>query len=409
MARANTVAIALTRSLLVTGNVTEAQQLSERVVARIDASAEPSLAASAHNELARTHLFSGRGRPALQVVEEGLAIAERSGLGRETAELFITKSWAIDAVGRPREAMALAQAGLEMSEESEHTPGMLRARMNLSNVLLVADPRRGRAVAKAGTELALRIAHADWAATVAGNYGLASLLTGDWAEAIADLEPLDRDYLTLYARATMNQTRRYLQAFAGHREPPGTDGLVDAVLQSDLAQGRAIAYAASALEAFGRGDAAGVAEPARTAARESPEAREGLVALIFMGRAALQLRDVALAREAVELVTSRSADSGWIRVALGELRAGIAALEGDAVNAEAAFRQAIEGHRRLGLPSETALAVIELLELVAAGGGGHDELRDEARSVVDRLGYAALGDRLAALGVADDRHLAPAR
>jgi hypothetical protein len=400
-ARVNRTTLTLAGSLLIAGHSTRARELIVGVVQRIDRSTDPALAASAYNELARSQLFAGRGAPALEALEHGLAVAERHGLERETAELFITKSWAVDSLGRPREAAVLARAGLELSDALEYTPGRLRARMNLSNVLMVDDPKRGLAVARAAIEIAVKIGHADWAATLSGNAGMASLLAGDWAETVDLVAPLDRDFLHLYARAAVVGTRWVLGAFRDEiEEDEAGSRAMRAMAEADVAQNRAIAHATRALMTFAGGRPEEVAQWAREAAREVREARESLIAIAFMGRAGLRLRDAPLADEAVCEITEGWSDSGWTRIVRDELQAGVDALSGNPTAADARFREAIERYRALGLTPEVGNTIVEMLELLGTGVAGADELRAEAARIADSLGYRSLRKRLEALDAA---------
>ncbi|MDQ3553022.1 MAG: AAA family ATPase [Chloroflexota bacterium] len=398
MAHANDVAVRLCGALLLSSEVQAARAVIEPVIQRIDAARDGRLAARAYNQLARSYLFVGDGRRAVEAVEQGVIIAERNGLDLETADLFITKSWAIDAVGRPREAVALARAGMDLADRLDHMPGRIRSRMNLSNLLMVTEPAQGHAVSRAGIELAVRIGHADWAASLAGNLGAASLLTGDWDETIKIAEELDSDHLTTFARASLTSNAVVIRAFRGEVDEGVLDtDLARSLADSDAVQDRAFGHVLRAFVMSGLGQPTETIMAARRAVSEAPEIGETLIALGYMGRAGIHLRDASVVAESIDSMVSISPSSGWTRTCVGELRAGALALAGDTTGAVQGFLEAIERYRALGLPPEVAIASLEALELLGDALSEREAMVAEAAAMIDRLRFETLRPRLEAV------------
>ncbi|MDQ3575150.1 MAG: hypothetical protein M3404_09570, partial [Actinomycetota bacterium] len=331
-------------------------------------------------------------------LERGIEIAERNGLDLETADLFITKSWAVDTLGRPREAVALGQAGMDLADRLDYMPGRIRSRMNVSNILVVTEPARALAVSRAGMDLALRIGHADWAASLAGNAGTASLLTGDWDETIRIATELDHERLSPFSRASLTGAALIIRAFRGELDETALDtDLLKTLATSDSAQDRGIRHALRAFMMVGLGKPRDAVKATRQAVSELPEGSETLTALAYMGRAGIQLRDETVIAEAVDLMLRISPGSGWIRVCVGELRAGGLALAGDRTGAAREFLEAIERYRALGLPPEVAVATIEALELVSDALGERDAMIAEVSAIIDQLRFETLRPRLEAI------------
>ena len=398
LAHANDAAVRLCSLLLVSSEVQAARAVIEPVIERLDPAQHGQLAARAYNALARVLLFAGDNQAAADAIERGLTIAERNGLDLETADLFISKSWASDALGRPREAAAVGQAGMEIADRLGYMPARIRSRMNVGNVLLLSEPARGRAMSRVGMELAVRIGHADWAASLAGNAGTASILTGDWDETLRIADEMDSERLTPFARTSLTAGAFTIRAFRDEFDETALHAdTLRTMAASGAAQDRGMVHALRGFVMFGLGHAEATVEAVRQGVREFPEGSETIIGLAYMGRAGIKLRDLAVIEEAVGTMERLSPGSGWTRTCAIELRAGAAALAGDRTGATAGFLEAINGYRTLGLPPEVAIATVEALELVGDKLGDRAAMELEATEIVERLRFETLRRRLDAL------------
>jgi len=133
--------------------------LLEERVARLDDATAGLGGPALLNEMARSYLFGRQVDEAMTAIDRGLRIAERLVLDPAIAELFATKSWATGLLGRSRESVLLAEGSLQIAERHGMIATQLRARMNLSDLLVGAEPRRGYEIACEGVAIAERVGH----------------------------------------------------------------------------------------------------------------------------------------------------------------------------------------------------------------------------------------------------------
>ena len=401
------VTIRLSQVLLPSSRVDEAIEVLTEMAGRLPQMTDR-LDAQLCNELARAYCFRDQGELAFEAAERGLAIAERLGLEAEVAELFITKSWVADLLGRAREAAVLAQGGLHFATRVGNSSSQVRARMNLSNWQMTDDPRAGMETAAAGMEIARRAGLHLWVVRIAGNWGSCALLCGEWATLLDTYAELDSDRLDMATLLSLAGGAAHAEAMLGRgrhwRER--LDAMQASAEESASYQDRAGYVAFRIMAAYAEADY----ERSIQLVNDSIElagAGEALIAAVFACRGAFWLGRPDDAAQAVEVLDTRGDTGSWMTGARRHLRALRALHDGDLAAAETDVRDALALFRRLDLPSEVAVALIDLRRIIGADHPEAAAIEAEVGDISLRLGAPSLGHRLAGAPM-DPRRTRPA-
>jgi len=393
----NLATVRLAQVLLPASRIDEVTSLVETALSAVPEATDDRLVPQLYNQLARSLCFAARGAEAFAATERGLAIAERLGAELEIAELFITKSWAVDMLGRGREAAVLAAGGLEFGTRVGNNLTVLRARMNLSNWQMTDDPRRGMETAEAGIELARRVGHHAWAGRLGGNRNACALLCGEWSSILDIAAELDREQLDESEQLGLTGAAAAVEGFRGK---PGqwTERLAKVritALASQSNQDREGIRAVEIWSAFAQGD---LPEAMRLPdAGADATIGEAIIALSFATRAALWLGARDEAASMLARLRSRGDTGGWLAASRRASRAGLLALDGDTAGAAEGYREALESFRRLGLRLEIGLTLIDLRGVIGADDPEAAAIEDEARAIFESLGAVHLLERLDAV------------
>ncbi len=268
--------------------------------------------------------------------------------------------------------------------------------MNLSNWYIADDPRRAIEVASTGVELARRVGHGDWAASLAANVAMAAFAAGDWDTILQNEAQLDGESLTTFARFGLIGPASVIRAHRGVDQPPVLDTVVGrAMLTSGAAQDRGSALAAAALIEYAAGDLRAAVQTAYRSLHEMPEGTESLVSLVIAAHGLVELRDADALAEAIEVISGLGHAAGeWLDASLGQLHAALTWLRGDPITGERGYREAMEAMRRLDLAYSLLLAEMGMAILGGPGLRGGDAIVQEARSIAGRLGASQLRERM---------------
>jgi len=391
----NYATVRLAQVLLQNSRIDEVMPLVNAALASSTEDTEDRVVAQLYNQLARAFCFESNATDAFAACEHGLAIAERLGAETETAELFITKSWAVDMLGRGREAAVLAAGGLEFGTRVGNNITVLRARMNLSNWQMTDDPRRGMETADAGIELALRVGHHSWAARIVGNRNSCALLCGDLSSILESASALDYEHLDHGTKLGLAGAAATVEAIRG---TPGrwTERLAESrtsALASQSSQEREGIRSFLILHAFGEGN---LAEATQLGVESTQEASSGeaIIALSFATRTALWLGSSTEAVFMLDRQKNRGDTGGWLAASRRASRAGLLALDGDTAGAAAGFREALESFRKLRLTMEIGITLMDLRGVIGADDSEAAAIEGEARAIFESLGAIHLLERL---------------
>ncbi len=385
------VAIMASWLLHTTGPDEIIELVGDRVARIDDATAGPS-APQLLNELGRARLMAGEPEAAIEPLDRGMRIAEHLMLEPVLAELLATKAWAAGLLGRHRESLWLATGALSVAEEHGMIATQLRARMNLSDLYTILDPRRGFEVASAGVDLAQRVGHATWAAALAGNEGFAANLLGEWQRPIERARQLDHPSITGFGRVSLGGMAAIASGFLGQSPPAGWD---DSANVEGVSQGRTALLALRAMYGFASGDLEATDELALASTEGgSSHFVESTVAVCFAVNAMIWLGERERLAALVEHLEQHQWNSAFKATTVVQSRAALAALGGATDEAVAGYREALEGWRRLGLRPSQAVALVEMLRLFGTELPDHAEIAAEARAIMEDLGAVSLLARL---------------
>jgi tetratricopeptide (TPR) repeat protein len=230
---------------------------------------------------------------------------------------------------------------------------------------------------------------------VVGNTAICAWRTGDWPWALAELEKwMERETDDPFW-VEPHIDRALIDAFRGRDTSADiafSERLTTGVTDPQFESYELFAKAATSLAS---GDLAVAVEQAERAASITDYFNP--LALPLAARAAIWARDPATARRLLETPKLARFSGPALDADRTRIRAAVAALEGDAVEAVALFREAIRADRALGLAFDAALIGIDVATVLGAADRTSPEVAewiDSARATLERLEARPLVDRL---------------
>jgi hypothetical protein len=300
--------------------------------------------------------------------------------------------------------MLLAQGALSLAEEHGMIGTQLRARMNLSDLHIALDPKRGFDIASVGVDLAEKVGHPSWAAALAGNEGFAAILLGQWRRPIERAGQLDRSFITGYGRFTLLSMAAISAAFLGE---PAPEAWQPETIAEGVSQGGSMLLAFRAIH----GVASGVLDDVDRLAVASAEGGsshfgESAVAACLATNAMIWLRE----RDRLAAMIDYLETYPWSGIVKGttlrQARAALAALDGTDDGAVGAYRDALETWRRLGLRPHIGVTQMEMLQLFGDALPDREAIEADARATLEELQAVTLLARFE--GVVEGRALGAA-
>jgi class 3 adenylate cyclase/tetratricopeptide (TPR) repeat protein len=388
------------------GRTAEAIERMERAYAVIgDDEPDADLAFLLVN-LGSAQFFAGRTNEAADRTEKGLDIAEALQLPNVLSRGANVRAFILTPK-RPEEARALFQLALETAVAHELYEDASGACVNLSDLGFQRDRfAESLGYLEQGLELARRIGdrRREWFVLSEMTYPLFAL--GRWDEALARLGEIPDEEIgasgalmspvlgvleLLIARGEREEARRFLSRYdalardASDLQIQGGYNAATATLR--LADGDAPGALQAALRSFEGRAALGIG---------SEDVKIGFARAL---EALTALGETAQAEEL--LATVEQLPVGLRPPALGATaRRYRARLAGDLPTAEAHFRGAVAELRRLELPYQLAIVVLEYGQWLVAQGRRDDAqpLLDEARETFERLRATRWLERIDAMG-----------
>ena len=376
--------------LFSTNRIEEAVTRLEGALAGYESEADETATATVSAQLSRFLFFEGRPEEALPHAERALELAERLRLAPVVVQALINKALIVSH--RPNESLGLVRQALVLAEESGDDFGALRACMNLSHALALADrlPEAQEAV-EHGIALARRRGDRRLERSLTANLVSGYWAVGQWdeAERAAAEIPGDGSIVTDPVHAT---TPLVLATIALAR---GDDERAAALVTpftswrgSARVQARGIGALARALRATAEGLYSGALAECITALSDEQilHAVETVNDFVEVGgEAAWTERDPGGLAEILGRVAAAPHEmpaSLEARVLLQ--RARLAVLRDDP---EPAFEPAVAAFRAVNDPFWVATALLEQAEWLADNGGAGEiePLLAEAREVFERL------------------------
>ena len=341
---------------------------------------------------------------ALEWIDRLLPIAERLGSLPKVARGILGRGISLAVSGRPREGIILLRGAHQLALAND-----LRDDIELGSRILLTfyeqwgDPAAGLALGREGLDIGRRLGSVAYSFQMVGNSAICALRVGewDWATALLEewLETRDgRDLLDgvphrsrAFRRLPRPRHRRGYRGGGRLRE-----GVTDPQFESYELWARAVTSLA-------KGELTGAISHAERAAQITDYFAP--LAIPLAARAALWAADAATARRLLDNPRLALYSGPALDTDRTCIRAGIAALEGNAAEAVALYRDAMRAYRGLSLDFDAALAGLDVATLIGPTDRTSPEIAewiDAARATLERLGAAPLLDRLdTALAVPD--------
>jgi class 3 adenylate cyclase/tetratricopeptide (TPR) repeat protein len=364
-----------------------------QVLAREDPNADLGALAA---QLGRFMFFHGDLELARERIETALDIAEALSLPEVLSQALNTKAIILIAHERPREGLTLLRYALEVALEHDKPSAALRAYYNLADSLARGDRFEEAAhTAREGLEFARRVGNRYWEwSFMAQMY--APFALGEWDEVLAmraELPDVEWRQARL-AFAGLPATWAQITVHRGHLTEAEAFMEMLAELESSADVQERMQYTCGKARIL---LAAGRAADALAAAEASMRERDTIgisseaikEAFAVAGEAALQLEDVAKARDLIAVVEALPPGRSpqLLQAQAARFRAAVAARGGDAQEAERLFKQAAGRFRELSVPFYLAVVRLEHAEWLTAVGGADDaeQLFAEAREIFEQL------------------------
>jgi len=342
--------------------------------------------------LSRAYMLHGDNVPSVEWADRALPLAERMDMVPEIADILNTRATALGFGGRVRESVAGLRGVLEMSTSYSLPNAVLRARINLSSILTVEDPKHGWRIGAEGFEDAKRAGTVEMMATMGANAAEAALHIGEWesaesilAELLAvDLAPSDRFVADSYHCVSEALRGRPYDAGLARSETFGQSSPEPAVIAQLHSVKGWIALAEGRFEDAHREALAGVAANPGIALTDLPVA----------ARAALWGGIPEQAGDAAARLRSQGSHGRAINAHLSGIDGGVAAAAAQTEDATVAYRDAMRQWRDMEAWFDLALCELDFVRFV--GGESPDVMAaaDEARTIFTRLGAPGFLRRL---------------
>jgi class 3 adenylate cyclase/tetratricopeptide (TPR) repeat protein len=350
-------------------------------------------------KLALAYLYVDEPARALDAMEQVLPVAEHRDLVEILAEALLGKAGALGELGRLREAIGLAGAGEGLARELGSNELLSRALVTGGYLRNDVDPRGAVASYKEGLELARRIGHRPRMLLFANNIGYTSFLTGEWDDALAEMEARLAEDLERTDRMLLLGNALIIRASRGEDIASGVAEMEEmAKLESEQMLGQLFDTQANAALAAGRlADAA-----AAWRAGAGITASLAPLAWYQAARPALWAHDVDAARKDLAAIDATGVHGRVVELRRLTIHAGIAALEARAADALAMYRDALRGWHEVGLVWDETLTAIDMAELLDPAEPEVRAAAETARATLVRLGARPYLERLDA-AIASER------
>jgi hypothetical protein len=338
-------------------------------------------------QVARGYAFNEELTDAVEWSDRTLTRAERLGDLPVIADVLVTKGMALAQRGRVREGAGLIDVGLAIAEANNIPQTALRARVNLTSMLPLVEPRVGLERAREAFDVARRAGSRDVMAIVAGNTAEFSLFVGppDWSEAAVEdlvardvhLDPATR--MTLLANVISSRSLRgrpfqdELDEIRTLTHAHATGGALSTFVWESLALW---------LDFVAGRNAAAVARSRDVALLSSLNAP---LTLMLGARSAALARDAAATRELLGLLAETGVRGLVIDAQRDAPAAALEALEGRWPEARLGFDRAIRRLEELGVQLEVGLAWLTIVAVAPHSDPIATRAEQEARAIFERV------------------------
>jgi len=348
-------------------------------------------------QLGRLHYFKGDVDRVAPRLELALEIAERLRLPEVLSQALNTKAILLESRGRREEGLALMKHSLEIALEADVPSAAFRAYFNLLHATRSRDSyEAAREYAERGLTLARKLGNRYWESNLLSSAAVDLYLTGDWDQALADLESVYRSTeaigliafsRTLVAYTRMQVNRGAIDVAEGHlarmKGSETTGGILE---RADYAVARAILLRAKGDPAAALRSATEPIEIAETVGLFQENLREGFVEAV---EAAVEAGELSAAEGLIadlERVPAASLPS-FLRANGSRLRALLDVARGEQGQVEPAFEAAAGTFREAGIAFWLAVTLLQHGEWLVGQGRAEEAapILEEAGGIFERL------------------------
>ncbi len=322
-------------------------------------------------QLARAKMLSGSDAESLAWASRTMRAARRLRLPAVHLDALTTRGTARLRLGRMTEGLSDLRRAIAIGQRLGMLNGELRARNNLAWLVVLDDPHVTLDTARGGLQLAQRMGVGDMALQHALVMCMVAIDTGEWDEALAVIDEVREQPQATAHRLQFAAIEATIRGLRGERRQARTMEALQPLARATDPQMAAAIDMALAWIKF----AAGRFAAARAAARRGERLMFGAdsyVAALLALRADLWLGNGPAVRDGLSRLASEKTRGRMAEAAEQTMRAGAAALLGDASAAQQ-YERAIAEWRALRLPLHLALSIAERARF---HGGDTDEAEE---------------------------------
>jgi hypothetical protein len=308
------------------------------------------------------------------------------------AEAFVNKGSSLRRIGRPREALALLAAAVEMAKRGPDRGFEIRARNNHASVLSDDDPVAGTQMMEEVMNLARDVGDRGMYTWLLGNQTASAWSEGrDWDRYVDELteayelSTLPADRIRLHTFLTLMHCargERVDELVSAQEDLVGDQPDIDTLFSKHMIRAQA---------ALSRGDPDAAFDAALAAGQLHSQNAE--IPAMVMLRSAVMGRDADRIRRAAREIAELPAGGAWTVVQRKEAAAALAAIDGQAAEASSGFVAVHAGLTDLGQHYEAAQSVIHALTLMPDASALR-AIAVAARPMLETLRARPLLDRL---------------
>jgi class 3 adenylate cyclase/predicted ATPase len=332
---------------------------------------------------------------AIQLCDEALGVAEHGNHPRLLARALLSKGFALGSLGRLREAISLIRTGEEIAREIGDNELVLAALVVRGYNLSEVDNAAAMECYRDGLALSRRIGHRGLMHGFINNFGYSGFLTGDWDDALAEMDGALAEDLDPNTRIWILSNELIIRASRGD---PVADGIAE--LDSLVANKSDPQITTSTLDTKANAaQAEGRFEDAQRHWLTIADmwASQAPASYYQAGRPALWAGDADALRRHRDGLDATGFHGPVVEARRVTMNAGVAALEGSAREALAGYLEAIQAWRDLRIVWEEALTGLDMATVLDPE---LPEVRNVARStreILERLRARPYLERLDAV------------
>ncbi len=327
---------------------------------------------------AQAMVLSSNSHRAIEIADRVLAAAEQADMIATVAETLVSRGSALGDLGRSYEGIGSMRTGLELARSIDMPITVLRALNNIAVTQISLDPVASLRAAREALDEARRLSLKTWISLIVANAAEAAHWTGEWSSALEEASAVLATDLDRFDRATLLTGSLPIRSWRGESIDAELSEIRVLIAGAEDSETLSSLHAALSHQAF----AAGRLEEARAEALERGRLSpiNAPAAYFLAAHAALWSADVSSARSDLASLEGTHAHGPAITLHKMTIRAGIAALDGRAAEALAAYRDVLHGWRTAGLPVLEAITAIDMAtlldvslpEVVAAGDNARE-------------------------------------